>query len=126
MDPSALSFSNNGRTKESVFPVPVPIIREQLTTDIQHFETLCIYSIQECNGGQLTNDIHDLITVFTMKLVQVSYNMKPIIVSFERPLINKLHCAFNTRDINTNDTNFFFFFYFWQIFERLVNGPKPS
>ena len=102
MDPSALSFSNNGRTKESVFPVPVPIIREQLTTDIQHSRHCAFTVYKNVMGGQLTNDIHDLITVFTMKLVQVSYNMKPIIVSFERPLINKLHCAFNTRDINTN------------------------
>ena len=47
--------------------------------------------------GQLTNEIHVLLTVFTMKLVTlVSYNMKPTIILFVRPLINKLHFTFNT------------------------------
>ena len=29
VNPLALSFSSNGRTNDNLFPVPVPIIREQ-------------------------------------------------------------------------------------------------
>ena len=43
------------------------------------------------------------ITVFTTKLVQfVSYNVKPMSVSPQGPLINKLHFGFNIHNwINT-------------------------
>ena len=47
-------------------------------------------------GEQPTNEIHTLITVFMVKVVQLmSYNVKPITVSFEGPLINKVHFGVN-------------------------------
>ena len=53
---------------------------------------------------QPTNEIHALKTVFTIKLVQfVSYNVKHIIVSFEGPLINKVHFGLNICDWINND-----------------------
>ena len=44
---------------------------------------------------------------------------------FEGPLINKLHFAFNICDqINTDGWNAFFCFLNFNIFGRLINGPK--
>ena len=57
----------------------------------------CVYSVYKNaeTREQPTNEIHTLITVFMTKLVQfVSYYVKPIIVSFIGPLINKLHFTY--------------------------------
>ena len=41
VNPSALSFSNNGRTNDSVFPVPVPINREYK----ERYTTFCAFTV---------------------------------------------------------------------------------
>ena len=51
--------------------------------------------------------------------------MKPISVSLEGPLINKVYFCFNIHDqINTDGSNEFFCFLNLKIFGRFINEPK--